>query len=77
MTAGTDAAWRVTVGPECIASGVCLSLAADRFALGDDGRSHPVTALVEPQESVLDAAASCPMEAIALHDATTGAPIEP
>ncbi len=77
MTAGTEAAWRVGVTPDCIASGVCLSLAADRFALGEDGRSHPVAELVAPEDAVLDAAASCPMEAITLHDVTTGEPIEP
>lgn len=77
MTAGTEAVWRVAVGPDCIASGVCLSLAADRFALGTDGRSHPVADLVEPQEAVRDAAASCPMEAITIHDATTGVVVEP
>ncbi|AGL17276.1 hypothetical protein L083_3766 [Actinoplanes sp. N902-109] len=69
--------WTVTVGPECIAAGSCLGLAPDRFALGDDGRSHPVRDEVTPDEAVLDAAASCPMEAIAVRDATTGDRIDP
>jgi ferredoxin len=69
--------WRVTVGPECIAAGSCLGIAPDRFALGEDGRSHPVRDQVEPDESVLDSAASCPMEAIGVFNAATGERIEP
>jgi len=71
------AAWRVTVSDECIASGSCLGIAPKRFALGDDGRSHPASALMAADEAVLDAAASCPMEAIAVRDAQTGEPVEP
>jgi ferredoxin len=69
-------AWRVTVTADCIASGVCLALAPDRFALGDDGRAHPHGGTGEPDEAVLDAAASCPMEAIVIRDAGTGEPVE-
>ncbi|WP_305787276.1 ferredoxin [Symbioplanes lichenis] len=68
--------WRVEVTPDCIASGVCLALAGDDFALGDDGRTHPLREVTEEREAVLDAAASCPMEAILLTDATTGEPVD-
>jgi ferredoxin len=71
------ATWRVTVNDECIASGSCLGVAPKRFALGDDGRSHPTSALIEADETVLDAAASCPMEAIRIHDAETGEEVDP
>jgi ferredoxin len=67
--------WRVDVNEDCIASGICLALAPARFVLGDDGRSHPVTPVVASDDAVLDAAASCPMEAIAVRDAVTSAPI--
>jgi len=69
--------WRVTVGSECIAAGSCLGLAPRRFALGDDGRSHPTSALIDEDETVLDAVASCPMEAIRVYDLRTGALVEP
>jgi len=69
------ASWRVDISEDCIASGVCLALAPSRFALGDDGRSHPVTPVVPADDAVLDAAASCPMEAIAVRDAATSSPI--
>jgi ferredoxin len=70
-------AWRVSVGDECIAAACCLSIAPKHFALGDDGRSHPAAALIEADESVLDAVASCPMEAIRVHDAKSGELIDP
>lgn len=69
--------WQVTVNDQCIASGSCLGIAPKRFALGDDGRSHPTSTLTEQDDAILDAAASCPMEAISIHDAQTGEPIDP
>ena len=69
--------WRVTVGEECIAAACCLGIAPKRFALGDDGRSHPTSELIPADDAVLDAAVSCPMEAITIHDAETGDPIDP
>ncbi len=69
--------WLVTVGAECIAAGSCLGVAPEHFALGQDGRSHPVRGLIEADGAVLDAAVSCPMEAISVHDAGTGEPVEP
>jgi ferredoxin len=68
--------WRVTVSDECIAAACCLGIAPKRFALGDDGRSHPTSELIEEDSAVLDAVISCPMEAIAVFDARTGEPIE-
>jgi ferredoxin len=71
------ATWRVSVADTCIASGSCLGIAPARFALGDDGLSHPTPAEIEADPDVLDAVASCPMEAIAVFDASTGERIEP
>jgi len=67
----------VQVSDECIASGCCLGIAPKRFALGADGRTHPTSAEIEEDDTVLDAVASCPMEAISVHDAQTGEPIDP
>lgn len=68
--------WKITVSPACIGSGVCAGTAPRHFAIGPDGRSRPLESPVEPDDAVLGAAASCPMEAIAVTDANTGAPIE-
>jgi ferredoxin len=70
-------AWQVTVNDECIAAASCLAIAPKRFTLGDDGRSHPTSPLIEEDAAVLDAVASCPMEAISVHNAETGALIDP
>ncbi len=69
--------WVVRVSDACIGSSGCVGLAADHFALGPDNRSRPVQAVIEPDETVLDAVASCPMEAISVVDADTGDPVEP
>jgi ferredoxin len=68
--------WRVTVSHDCIGAGVCVGTAPRHFALGTDERSHPLTSPVEPDEAVLDAAASCPVEAIEVTDAGTGEAVE-
>jgi ferredoxin len=56
----------------CIGSGVCAGTAPARFALDPGGRSHQVAEHTDFDELILDAAASCPMEAITVVDATTG-----
>jgi ferredoxin len=68
--------WRLTVSDACIGSGSCVGLASEHFALGEDGKSHPLTVLVDPDENVLDAAYSCPVEAIRVEDAATGEAVE-
>ena len=70
--------WRITVDHTCIGSGSCAGIAPDRFELDDvEGRAHPVHPDVAPDdEAVLDAVASCPMEAISVVDLATGRPVE-
>lgn len=69
--------WRVRVDAgRCISSGMCVGTAPDRFRFDDERHSRPVSELVENDEMVRDAAASCPVEAIIVTDAETGAPIE-
>jgi ferredoxin len=68
--------WRVTVSPACIGSGVCAGTAPRHFAIGPDGRSRPLASPIDPDDAVLGAADSCPMEAIAVTDADSGAPVQ-
>jgi ferredoxin len=70
--------WRITVDHTCIGSGSCAGIAPDRFELDDvEGKAHPVRRDVAPDdEAVLDAMASCPMEAISVQDLATGRPVE-
>jgi ferredoxin len=66
--------WRVRVDTGlCISSGICVAAAPDRFAFDRDQHSRPVSELTDEDEAVRDAAASCPVEAITVTDAETGA----
>jgi ferredoxin len=69
--------WRVRVSTDCIGTGSCVGIAPEGFTLGADNRSHPVAELLAPSGALLDAAASCPMEAITIADADTGEIVEP
>lgn len=69
--------WQVGVDTRrCVGSGVCTHLAARRFELAD-GRARAVSARVPVDESVLDAAESCPMEAITVVEEHSGKVLAP
>jgi ferredoxin len=57
-------------------TGVCAGTAPRHFALVD-GASTPLSEVVEPDDAVVDAAESCPMEAITVRDAATDQIIAP
>ena len=50
----------------CIGCGLCVSLASKTFKLGPDGKSQAVNPPGDPGEEVKEAAASCPVSAIAI-----------
>jgi ferredoxin len=56
--------WHLEVdGTKCILSGMCVGIAPDHFVLGRE-QSEPRAPDVEPDDGLLDAAATCPVEAI-------------
>ena len=60
-----SAQWKLTVDRlACIGSGLCVGTAPRYFQFGPDRRSHPVSSLIDPDQEALDAAMSCPVEAI-------------
>jgi len=60
--------WKVEVdGDACIGSGMCASLLPSAFTL-DGAVARAVSDTVEPDETVLDAADSCPAMAITVRD---------
>ena len=68
--------WRIRVDAAlCIGSGICVGTAPKLFAVDDRQRAQPVSELVEAGEVVRDVAAACPVEAISITDAETGAPV--
>ena len=55
----------------CIACGMCTAICADGFNFGDDGKAEFVLGEEIPEElndSVDEAAASCPVQAIVVED---------
>ncbi|MEU1756269.1 ferredoxin [Micromonospora matsumotoense] len=69
--------WRVHVDPtRCIGAGICASYAPGHFVLVD-GLSRPLAERIDPADVVLDAAESCPMEAIVVSDAADDSRIAP
>ncbi|GGQ80771.1 MULTISPECIES: ferredoxin [Streptomyces] len=69
--------WEVTVDQgRCVGSGVCAAVAAGHFAVRDR-RSHAVHPVSAPDDAVLDAAETCPMEAITVREAGSGALLAP
>ena len=66
--------WRLHVDPaRCIGSAVCVGSAPTLFTL-HAGRATARPEPVEADERVIDIAASCPVEAITIHD-TDGNPV--
>ena len=73
----TDTRWRITVDHEaCIGSAVCAGTLPNRFKIVAD-KSVPIEPEIAPDDDVLGAAESCPMEAILVVDADTGAVLAP
>jgi len=61
----------------CVSSGMCVGLAPAAFELTSARQSSPKLAEVDPDDAVLDAAENCPVEAITITDAVTGAAVFP
>ncbi|WP_433389406.1 ferredoxin [Micromonospora sp. KLBMP9576] len=64
----TGERWRVQVDrTRCIGSGICAGTAPAHFVLRD-GLSHPLAERVAPDDTLVDAADSCPVEAIVVSE---------
>jgi ferredoxin len=62
--------WKVNVDRDaCLGSGVCAGTAPRHFRL-DGGRSRALREDIEPDDVVIDAADTCPAEAITVYDDT-------
>ena len=74
---GAATAWEVEVDPQrCVGSGVCVATAPLLFERTDGG-SRPVLDVVGPDLLLVDAAFSCPVEAITVRDTSTGVTLVP
>lgn len=70
--------WRVEIDRSvCIGSGMCIGCAPDDFTLDAGRKSYPVREVADSSEAIMDAAESCPVEAITVVDAETGETVFP
>ena len=69
--------WQLSVNDKCVGSGMCVAVAPEHFRLDHDEQSHPTANRVASADAVVDAAESCPMEAILVTDADTGEVVAP
>ena len=70
--------WHVEVDRSlCIGSAQCLHHAPGGFRLDTARQSHPVEADPDANERVLEAAESCPVEAIVITLLSSGEPVFP
>ncbi|WP_231921213.1 ferredoxin [Micromonospora auratinigra] len=68
---GVGMEWRLHVDPtRCIGSGICAGVAPGHFVLVD-GLSRPLAERILAADAVLDAADSCPMEAVIVSEVDT------
>jgi len=77
VVSAATTAWRLSVDADtCIGSGMCAGIAPGLFTLVD-GVSVPCSAPTPPDPAAVDAAESCPVEAIAIRDAADGHLVAP
>ena len=73
----SESQWRIDIDRHtCISSGMCAGVAPDHFELEGDG-AHALAEVVDQDEAVIDAAESCPVEAIRVFAATDGSLVAP
>lgn len=72
-----DEKWRIEVDHgACVGTGLCADAEPDCFKI-EGGRSVVLRSLVEANERYLDVVEDCPVGAVSVYDAVTGARIDP
>ena len=57
--------WQVEVHPsKCVGAGSCVVMARQQFSFDDQRQSKALHEVIDPDESVMNAALSCPVDAI-------------
>lgn len=70
--------WRVEVDRSvCIGSGMCIGSAPNDFKLDSGRQSHPTADLLDSSEAIMEAAESCPVEAISIVAVESGETLFP
>ncbi len=57
--------WQIEVHPsKCVGSGSCIAMARQQFVFDDQRHSKALQEVIDPDAAVLNAALSCPVDAI-------------
>jgi ferredoxin len=75
--ASDEGGWLLEIDQDaCLGTGTCVAISPRHFEL-DGPAAQPRARRIDPDESVVDCAECCPVEAIKILDATTGKVITP
>jgi len=55
---------------KCISAGTCVAIAPDTFELDDEGKVKLINPDGNDEQTIIDAAKSCPTQAIEIYDDT-------
>ncbi len=53
---------------KCITAGTCVAIAPDTFKLDDEGKVELINPDGDDEQTIIDAAKSCPTQAIEIYD---------
>ena len=53
---------------KCISAGTCVAIAPNTFELDEEGKVRIKNAMGDDEQTILDAAKSCPVQAIEIYD---------
>jgi ferredoxin len=62
---------------ECIGDGACVNEAPETFELDDESKAVLLENSTDDEESIIEAAKSCPLDIIVIKDKQTGKQIYP
>lgn len=70
--------YRIAVDRDtCVGTGMCTAIAANFFQMDEQYRSQPLQDTVDADDTVIEAAECCPMEAITVLDDATKEQLAP
>jgi len=70
--------WNVVVDEDlCTGCGSCCETAPNTFRMREDQVAEVISPLGDDEETILEAARGCPMDAISITDEDTGAQVWP
>ena len=62
---------------ECIGDGLCVNEAPETFEMDDDSKAITLEGSTESRDTIIEAARSCPVDAIKIVDADSGEQLAP